>query len=560
MSSKGILLQQAVQARLESDGFFSDIEILLEDVHDIENEIERSVQKATGGVCVIVLTTKLNTSGNFAQVTAPYWDRVEVVVQVVEYPTINRADSGTGKPAIEVAENVARLLCLPFKPDPATAPFTPLDPTLTLVPDETFVVWNCRFRTAGAIVSPVLTTTPVISEALGVVSIASEPGAAVFFTTNGSRPTWDSTLYSVPIAPGAGTVVKARAFYPNKQPSAIASYTVLANGTILVPSPGNSLVTGPSYLIADGTTGQIVVTINDQNGDPMEDRVVSLAADSVNVTIQDATLLTNSSGQVSFAVSSMTADETVEFTATDITNGGSVEVTDTHSLDFIPLGEPYPSLDTEALFHFDGSDGSQDIEEEKGATVSVFNTAQISVDNPIQYHGQNLYIDENNGFLTIPWTFNPGSAGEFTVAWWQWLDPSAEHGSYPIKLLGPTGLYYGMEAGWVHRNDNKVSVYIGDNWNVAANRTIQQPIVNGVWAHMAITKAGSAWKTFLNGAIASQWSSGNDPLFSTGHNLKIAGSGYLGAKWRGRLDEVILANKAIWTAPFTVPTLPWTLT
>lgn len=64
------------------------------------------------------------------------------------------------------------------------------------------------------------------------ITLASQiPGATIRYTTNGSSPTASSTLYSGPVTISSRTLLKARAFFPNGNSSAVEThrYTLIQN-------------------------------------------------------------------------------------------------------------------------------------------------------------------------------------------------------------------------------------------------------------------------------------------------------------------------------------------
>lgn len=81
------------------------------------------------------------------------------------------------------------------------------------------------------------------------VTIDAAPGAVIRYTTNGSRPTADSPVYSAPITVSGPTAVRARAFSADALPSPAATATYLVG---VDPSVGVvSLVTDAAYFFDD---------------------------------------------------------------------------------------------------------------------------------------------------------------------------------------------------------------------------------------------------------------------------------------------------------------------
>ena len=81
------------------------------------------------------------------------------------------------------------------------------------------------------------------------VALSAAPGTVVRYTTNGSRPTANSPIYSGPIAVSGPTAVRARAFAADSLPSqaATSTYLIGVNPNLDVVS----LVTDPAYFFDD---------------------------------------------------------------------------------------------------------------------------------------------------------------------------------------------------------------------------------------------------------------------------------------------------------------------
>jgi hypothetical protein len=141
-----LTMQQQATDRLLGDKFFEDIPVVNESRKDIESDIQMALSKI--GLCVLVLTPEANVN-NQQDVPYPYFDKIMLVCQVVEHPTINRSSAGTGKFAATVAEHVA-ILIHAFKPAIGNE-FYLDNPSITLVPDENFLVYQVRFGCAGGI-------------------------------------------------------------------------------------------------------------------------------------------------------------------------------------------------------------------------------------------------------------------------------------------------------------------------------------------------------------------------------------------------------------------------
>ncbi len=106
-------LQESVASALREDRYFSDIRVITERTHDLENEIQRGLSGLAkfgdaAGIVAIVVTPrgkvgKPNLSG-------PHFDDVTVIVRVLENVNVNMGKIGTKKPASECAEVIASIL------------------------------------------------------------------------------------------------------------------------------------------------------------------------------------------------------------------------------------------------------------------------------------------------------------------------------------------------------------------------------------------------------------------------------------------------------------------
>src|SRR5206468_198977 len=113
--------------------------------------------------------------------------------------------------------------------------------------------------------------TPVLSPTAGIyvssVSVtitASTPGAAIYYTTDGSIPTPSSTPYTAPISLAQTTTLKAIAVAPDYTTSAVASgtYTVPAAAPTFNP-PSGSYTLPQMVTISDSSPGVTIYYTTD---------------------------------------------------------------------------------------------------------------------------------------------------------------------------------------------------------------------------------------------------------------------------------------------------------
>lgn len=109
-------------------------------------------------------------------------------------------------------------------------------------------------------------TTPTFSPVAGTyssaksVSISADPGAIVYFTTDGSTPTTSSAVYSAPLAVSANETIKAIATVAGYLQSAVgtAVYVLVAAPVPQWPNPLPSGTVGVAYSFTLTATGGVL--------------------------------------------------------------------------------------------------------------------------------------------------------------------------------------------------------------------------------------------------------------------------------------------------------------
>lgn len=215
------------------------------------------------------------------------------------------------------------------------------------------------------------------------------------------------------------------------------------------------------------------------------------------------------------------------------------------------------------LLHGEGADASTTIKDSSPThrTVSVYGNAQIDTAQKkfgsasILFDGvwDAVYCADSDDWYL--------GTGDFTIDWW-------------VRFSSlPTSGNYAHIIGQRVNDSNRWNLLINNNsgtyrmiFSVRGSQSIEvtrnfSSLSTGTWYHMALTRAGSSFKMFLDGnQLSTEYITGNTiDNFAT---VLTLGSRYSDYAWslNGWLDEVrLIKGKAIWTSSFTPPTTPYAL-
>jgi Chitobiase/beta-hexosaminidase C-terminal domain len=224
MSSILASIQQEIADRLLADPFFATIPVLVETPRDVTFELQASVA-AAGTYGVVQVPQALV---NAPTAPGPIFDPVELAVRFRENVPVS-----IGPHALEVAETALALLHL-YKPTTFNEVIYAAPQALARVNEPNVVTYEIRVRTqAGAGYAVPQLDAPVISSAGSVspqtVTLSSDaPGAAIFYTLDGSQPAPRSptaVFYTAPFTVHAPGLLRARAWLAGSLTSAEAQAT-----------------------------------------------------------------------------------------------------------------------------------------------------------------------------------------------------------------------------------------------------------------------------------------------------------------------------------------------
>ncbi len=185
------------------------IPVLVEQPLDLSYELQASIAQA--GTYGVVRVPQAQVSAPTAP--GPFFDPVEIAVRFYENVPVS-----TGPHALEVAETALALLHL-YRPTTVNEVITAAPTALKAVKEPDVVAYEITVRTqAGASYAIPQLDAPVISSTGSpqtVTLTSDQPGAAIFYTLDGSQPAPrgpTSFLYIEPFVISTPSLLRTRAW------------------------------------------------------------------------------------------------------------------------------------------------------------------------------------------------------------------------------------------------------------------------------------------------------------------------------------------------------------
>jgi len=167
------------------------------------------------------------------------------------------------------------------------------------------------------------------------------------------------------------------------------------------------------------------------------------------------------------------------------------------------------------------------------------------------------YFDGTGDYITFPQSgaFNLGTSN-FTIEAWVYF--STVSGTTPIIALDTTSypaVLIQNEAGTLKAYATSASV----SWDILNGATFGSVVANQ-WYHVALTRSGSSFRTFLNGTLVTTVTSAT-AIEAQGNAGRIGGSDQAANLLTGYVSNLrIVKGTAVYTANFTPSTTPLTAT
>lgn len=219
--------QVDIAARLEADPYFEDVTVLKQRDAVLESDIERALSTLTEkdskiGVCAIVLMPTLTIDGTNAP--GPLYG-VSLSVQVIENPTFNLNEGGTGKSAEQIAHRVRQILHHFVNGYGSTFSFAKLEPLPR--PDGEISYGVTFSRKSGdtplpKVEAPRLSATNEAAPATVTLTCDTVGAVVIRYTTDGSPPCAGNAaalVYSAPFVQATAATIRAAASLTDFQQS-----------------------------------------------------------------------------------------------------------------------------------------------------------------------------------------------------------------------------------------------------------------------------------------------------------------------------------------------------
>lgn len=162
----------------------------------------------------------------------------------------------------------------------------------------------------------------------------------------------------------------------------------------------------------------------------------------------------------------------------------------------------------------------------------------------------------NGGYLQAP--NNPAmnfGTGDFTIAWWMYCAVSWASMTSP-GVIGQKAS--DSTNGWqIYRDGSASQVAFRPQGSTTYFSTTANAPVTAAWEHWAIVRTNGTLIFFKNGIIDSSYACAYNISDTTAY-LQIGKSQTWGGVFTGCLDDIFVANTAVWTANFTPEEVAYT--
>jgi hypothetical protein len=218
--------------------------------------------------------------------------------------------------------------------------------------------------------------------------------------------------------------------------------------------------------------------------------------------------------------------------------------------DYIPLDASYNNVSL--LLHGNGPNGSTVFTDNSPTpkTVTAVGNAQISTAQS-KFGGASIYLDgTGDGASIASNTAFAFGANDFTIETWV----------YPVSVSGNPNLFDTRPSGngaWpvIYFDGGRLRYFLNTADRISGSTVLA---ANTTWYHIALSRAGSSTKLFLNGTQEGSTYSDSTLLLEGPFALGIDSRNLTSGPFNAYFDDVrVTKGIARYTANFTPPTEPF---
>ena len=146
----------------------------------------------------------------------------------------------------------------------------------------------------------------------------------------------------------------------------------------------------------------------------------------------------------------------------------------------------------------------------------------------------------------------------FTVEYWFTRDDLASGGEVPVSFGNGINTYDSLFG---YSSSGGMLIYMSSNnssWDIVSGVTIAQNLAAKTWYHMAITRSGSTFTSYLNGTQSATWTSASS-IYQSANSVAIGKAQNNPTSLKGLISNVrVVIGSVLYTGNFTPSTTPLT--
>ena len=209
---------------------------------------------------------------------------------------------------------------------------------------------------------------------------------------------------------------------------------------------------------------------------------------------------------------------------------------------------PLPA-NTKFLCHADGTDGSTTFTDtsSSGYTITANGNAQVDTAQ-FKFGTGSALFDGTGDYLNVDTNSAILGSGDFTVACWIRVGSSVSNRTIMTTRDGVSG-----SNKWLFFMGSTISL----SWSTGDAAIISNVgnLSTNTWHHVAAIRSSGTLKIYLDGTGVGSAADSNN--YNAATDLRVGIADGSNSAFIGHMDEILIANSAVWTSDFTPPTRPY---